>query len=78
MQPRQNVARVLTPLKNMVLLQLAALITKNLMSIDEGELQTHFELPYSNRISPLLTEFGPLLWQAKQTVSAPCQLQPAT
>ena len=27
-------------------------------------------LPYSNRISPWLTEFGPLLWQAKQTMSA--------
>ena len=29
-----------------------------------------FILPYSNRISPWLTEFGPLQWQAKQTVSA--------
>ena len=36
------------------------------------------QLPYSNRISPWLTEFGPLPWQAKQTVSAHCQLQPAT
>ena len=35
-------------------------------------------LPYSNRISPWLTEFGPLPWQAKQTTSALCQLQPAT
>ena len=34
-------------------------------------------LPYSNRISPCLTEFGPLPWQAKQTVSVLCQLQPA-
>ena len=31
-----------------------------------------FSIPYSNRISPLLTEFGPLPWQAKQTVSALC------
>ena len=30
-------------------------------------------LPYTNRISPGLTEFGPLPWQAKQTVSALCQ-----
>ena len=29
-------------------------------------------LPYSNRIWPGLTEFGPLLWQAKQTVLAQC------
>ena len=35
-------------------------------------------IPYSNRISPWLTEFGPLPWQAKQTMSALCQLQPAT
>ena len=35
-------------------------------------------VPYSNRIWPWLTEFGPLPWQAKQTVSALCQLQPAT
>ena len=34
-------------------------------------------VPYSNRISPWLTEFGPLPWQTKQTVSALCQLQPA-
>ena len=27
------------------------------------------KLPYSNRISPWLTEFGPLPWQAKQTVA---------
>ena len=36
------------------------------------------QLPYSNIISPWLTEFGPLPWQAKQTTSALCQLQPAT
>ena len=35
-------------------------------------------VPYTNRIWPGLTEFGPLPWQAKQTVSALCQLQPAT
>ena len=34
-------------------------------------------VPYSNRISPWLTEFGPLPWQAKQTVSDLCKLQPA-
>ena len=32
-------------------------------------------VPYSNRISPWITEFGPLLWQAKQTVSGLCKLQ---
>jgi len=31
-------------------------------------------VPYSNRILPWLTDFGPLPWQAKQTVSAWCQL----
>ena len=36
------------------------------------------EVPYSNRIWPWITEFGPLPWQAKQTTSALCQLQPAT
>ena len=43
-------------------------------------MNTDFHLPYSRlfRISPWLTEFGPLLWQPKQTVSALCQLQPAT
>ena len=40
MQRQQNVARVLTPLMNMVLLQLVALITKNLIR----RTQTHFEL----------------------------------
>ena len=36
---------------------------------------TNFDvIPYSNRISPWLTEFGPLPWQAKQTVSALSQL----
>ena len=35
-------------------------------------------LPYSNRISPWLTAFGPLPWQVKQSLSALCQLQPAT
>ena len=43
-----------------------------------GQVWSLSQLPYSNRISPWLTEFGPLLWQAKQTVSALCQLQPAT
>ena len=38
----------------------------------------HNGLPYSNRISPWLTEIGPLPWQAKQTTSALCQLQPVS
>ena len=36
------------------------------------------KLPQSYLDSPGLTQIGPLLWQAKQTVSALCQLQPAT
>ena len=35
-------------------------------------------LPCYNANSPGLTYIGPLLWQAKQTMSALCQLQPAT
>ena len=35
-------------------------------------------VPYSNLDSPGLTQIGPLPWQAKQTVSALCQPQPAT
>ena len=37
-----------------------------------------YPLPYSDRISPWVTEFGPLPWKAKQTTSALCQLEPAT
>ena len=39
-----------------------------------------FNLPYSEyyRFWPGLTEIGPLLWQAKQTMAALCQLQDAT
>ena len=45
-----------------------------------GEIITQVKdcVPCSNRISPWLTEFGPLPWQAEQTVSALCQLPPAT
>jgi len=37
-----------------------------------------YRIPYYNAISSGLTYFGPLLWQAKQTLSDLCQLQPAT
>ena len=48
---------------------------KKLIWFHMKELSEHWEqLPYSNRISQWLTEFGPLPWQAKQTVSALCQL----
>ena len=35
-----------------------------------GCIVSNYIIPYSNRISQWLTEFGPLPWQAKQTVSA--------
>ena len=41
-------------------------------------LLTPNSLLYTNANSPGLTSIGPLLWQAKQTVSSLCQLQPAT
>jgi len=37
-----------------------------------------YRIPSYNAISSGLTYFGPLLWQAKQTLSDLCQLQPAT
>ena len=57
---------------------LANLAKRPKMAIRKSSSVVKNQLPYSNKISPRLTEFGPLPWQAKQTVSALCQLQPAT
>ena len=44
-----------------------------------SKLYLNFEtVPYFNRVSQWLTDLGPLSWKKKQTVSALCQLQPAT
>ena len=57
---------------------LSRVVFSDMACLESSQDELTYLISYSNRISPWFTEFGPLPWQAKQTVSTLCQLKPAT